>query len=398
MIKFEVNTPYDKKIFYLSDTDKDKHLVLTCAKNEDKYIVEFVEHYLKLGFDKVIIADNNDTPTVETILKTYIQNGQVQIFDFRGCEAFQVHLYAAFAGLGNYKWCGYFDADEFLELNGFVDIKDFLSDINENCVLFHWINFGSNGQVHYQDKPLTERFPKPVSPIIYFKENAFVKSIVRGGDYWRGCWFNGSHVPYFSEENLYYKNVYNVCGYHVLEGKEYSYMHCRYPFRYKNGFIRHYYTKSFDEWIEKSNRGWPDGTPNLSTSTFFGFNEKNDFDFNKVIYAAFGSNSDFYNNITEYSDFYREVLDKYSVIHLKCERTLVYALLITAISCMKAIKNHTFIFSGEYMDDSLFTYLLECGFHTENNVVFCFDETRIWNIFLKYHNKNENTYYIINCD
>ena len=52
--------------------DKDKYLVLTCAKNEDKYLVEFVEHYLKLGFDKVIIADNNDEPTIEPILENYI--------------------------------------------------------------------------------------------------------------------------------------------------------------------------------------------------------------------------------------------------------------------------------------------------------------------------------------
>lgn len=398
MITFEVNTPNEYKKFYLSEEDKDKYLILTCAKNEDKYIVEFVEHYLNLGFDKVIIADNNDEPTLETILRTYIESGKVQILNFRGSDAFQVHLYAAFAGLGNYKWCGYFDADEFLELRAFLSVKDFLRKIKENCVLFHWINFGSNGHTHYENKPLSERFPKPVSPIIYFKENCFVKSIVRGGDYWRGCWFNGSHIPYFIDKELYYKNVYNIGGYSVTEGVEYSYMHCRYPLLYKNGFIRHYYTKSFDEWILKSSRGWPDGTPSLAASTFFAFNEEGKFDFNKIIYAAFGDNSDFYNDITKHSEFYKEILDKYSVIQISNDSTLIYSLIIIAVACMKAVTNHTFIFKDKHIDDTLFTFLLECGFHTGNNVVYCFNDEDVWNTYLKYHNKKEGTYYIIECN
>ena len=45
-----------------------------------------------------------------------------------------------------YKWCGYFDADEFLEIGKYRDIKSYLKDIEEPCVLFHWICYGSNGE------------------------------------------------------------------------------------------------------------------------------------------------------------------------------------------------------------------------------------------------------------
>ena len=37
-----------------------KVLICTVAKQENKYIKEFVEHYEKLKFEKIIIYDNND--------------------------------------------------------------------------------------------------------------------------------------------------------------------------------------------------------------------------------------------------------------------------------------------------------------------------------------------------
>ena len=71
----------NKKKITLHIEDLDKYIVLTFAKNEDRYIVEFVEHYLKLGFDKIIIVDNNDQPTLENILSEFIKQGTVELLD-----------------------------------------------------------------------------------------------------------------------------------------------------------------------------------------------------------------------------------------------------------------------------------------------------------------------------
>lgn len=391
-----LNTPTSSGImtFEMDENDKDRYLVLTCAKKEDNYLIEFVEHYLNLGFDKIIIADNNNEPTILTVLDKYIKENKVQVLDFRGISSFQVQLYSAFANLGVYKWCAYFDADEFLEINAYLDIKSFLNEIEENAVLFQWINFGSNGEVHYNNKPLKERFPKPISPILYFKENCFLKSILRGGDYWKGSNFNGSHIPYFDETNKH-KNIYNLGGYNKLLPEEGSHLHCRYPLCYKYGYLKHYYTKSFDEWITKSSRGWPDGTVSLNTATFFGYNKKETFDFDKFIYCAFGSNSDFYNDITKHSEFYNEILSKYSVIEFKNDSYLIYSLIITLVACMKATTDHTFILTDKHIDNILFGILLECAFHTGNRIVYCPTHTHVWNTYLKHHKNNEQTYYII---
>ena len=37
-----------------------KICVCTLAKNENRYIKEFVEHYKKYGVDKIYLYDNND--------------------------------------------------------------------------------------------------------------------------------------------------------------------------------------------------------------------------------------------------------------------------------------------------------------------------------------------------
>ena len=54
--------------------------IITSAKFEECYIEEWVQYHLNIGFDKIIINDNNpkDYPYNPTdILKKYIDNGQV---------------------------------------------------------------------------------------------------------------------------------------------------------------------------------------------------------------------------------------------------------------------------------------------------------------------------------
>ena len=54
--------------------DKDKYLVVTCAKNENEYIREWIQHYLNLNFDKIIICDNNDDESLLDVISDYIKN------------------------------------------------------------------------------------------------------------------------------------------------------------------------------------------------------------------------------------------------------------------------------------------------------------------------------------
>lgn len=201
--------------YYPKDpSDADKYIVCTCARGENDYIVEYVSHYLGMGFDKVIICDNNPDDSIESVLADYIDAGTVEIFDCRGFNSFQVQFYSMFASEGNYKWCAYFDADEFLELGVYSDIKEFLSTIEEDCVSFNWIVYGSNGKKHKTKGGVQKRFPIPVLPLALYKENVFVKSILRGGKgRFKDVWFNGSHIPMCSNPDM----KYNIGGYCVVD-------------------------------------------------------------------------------------------------------------------------------------------------------------------------------------
>ena len=72
---------------------KKKGLCLcTFCKKENLYAKDFIEYYRSLGFDKVIIFDNNDIngEKIDYLLKNYIRNKFVEIIDIRGIVSAQI--------------------------------------------------------------------------------------------------------------------------------------------------------------------------------------------------------------------------------------------------------------------------------------------------------------------
>lgn len=364
-------------------SDIDKYLVCTCAKNENAYIIEFINHYLKLGFDKIIICDNNDNDSLDDLLKDYVERGEVTIYNCRGFDSFQVQFYSMFCKEGNYKWCAYFDCDEFLELGVYSNIKDYLATKeNEICISFNWMMFNSNGEGSQRPGDVQERFPLPTSPIGLFTENVFLKSIVRGGDTFKnGCWFNGSHVPMV--EGMYRRSV---GGYYDV----YSDTHQSFPPRYKEGYIKHYYTKSLEEWIGKSNRGWPDGTANLRTSNFFLLDNWSNFNIEKMVLGLFSDMT-----LKDLKEENYDSLNEWDVFHITNSNKHIYALMLGLFKMMYKLKGKTFILTDEHIDDTLFNLFLEMGFKTGNKVVWAYNHNDIWNCYLKYNKGTAGTYYII---
>lgn len=369
--------------FHKDPSDKDKYIVCTCARGENDYIVEYVEHYLNLDFDKIIICDNNDDDSVETVLKKYIDNGTVEVFNCRGFGSFQVQFYSMFCYEGNYKWCAYFDADEFLELGVYTSIKLFLDTIPEedDSVSFNWLVYGTNGIKHKRPGRVQDRFKEPVRPVVMFKENVFIKSILRGGPMrFEGCWFNGSHIPMCSNPVRY-----NIGGNHISNIA----VHTHSPVRYKCGYLKHYYTKTFDEWIKKASRGWPDGTPTLTGSNFMLCENHSNYPIDNMIDAFFISPGD----NGSFGERMYSLLEEFDVLEIKNSSQQIYALTTQLISMMKSTTDHTFILSDAHIDDTLFATFLEYAIVTGNRVVFARDAREVWLAFLRYSQK-EN-YFIL---
>ena len=59
---------------YNNSSSRTKTVICVIAKKENKYIKEFIEHYIYLGINKILLYDNNDIEgeNFDNILISYI--------------------------------------------------------------------------------------------------------------------------------------------------------------------------------------------------------------------------------------------------------------------------------------------------------------------------------------
>ena len=172
------NLNYKEKIFNINY----KGICLcTICKNENLYLREYVEYYRLLGFDKIIIFDNNDIngETFNELLKYYILNDFVEIIDIRGLKSVQIgaYNYCYEKSKNKYDWIAFFDLDEYLYIKNNLNITNYLYNKRfQKCqsIVLNWHIFDDNDLVKYDNRTLLERFKR-----IKFKSSR-AKSIIRG--------------------------------------------------------------------------------------------------------------------------------------------------------------------------------------------------------------------------
>lgn len=235
-------------------------LICCIGKNENRYVRNYVEWYKNLGVTHICIYDNNDIDgeRFEDVIGDYVNDGYVEIIDYRGLKVcqFQAYTECYHNNKNDYDWILFIDCgDEYLKLNRCNTIGEYLSMpqfINYDLIHVNLMTIGDNDSIEVNDRPLWERFPNPIpfdTNIAYnFPENCHVSSIVRGGledIKWEG---NGySHTP--SPNNL---RCCNNVGF-TCDGNS--------PFAnvdYQLAEFRHYTTKTAKEYCEKMRRGFPD--------------------------------------------------------------------------------------------------------------------------------------------
>jgi len=144
-------------------------------------------------------------------------------------------------------------------------------DAKAYCI--NWMVYGDNGNTFYSNEPVVQRFPKPMPynfKIGYsFPENCHIKSILHYDIK------NTSFATVHNVANCEGLQYYNGDGQKVLKSSPFQ------ELRYNNIFIRHYYTKSLEEWIDKK-YGSTRADINLSYSNnypledYFKYNEVTD--------------------------------------------------------------------------------------------------------------------------
>ena len=237
-------------IIYINYLNENKTMIAICmiAKQENNYIKEFVDYYKKLKINKIFLYDNNDIngEYFEDILSNYIKYNFVEIIDYRGKYKPQFQAFnECYVKNEYFNWIAFYDADEYLYIQNYTNINKFLSLSQfKNCssILINWKYYGDNDKLYYEQRPLQQRFTKP----FYFNNNnnknkylyAAGKTIARSG-----LNLTWAHLPHYLEN----KPICRPNG-EILE----NYFS---PPQYSNAYIKHYATKSTEEFIGRIIRG-----------------------------------------------------------------------------------------------------------------------------------------------
>ena len=237
-----------------------KVAILAIAKNESRYIKEWLDYHRNLGVDQFFIINNDepDNDIMYNILEaeSKAKNDIVQI-NIPGAEELKKVGMQEGAYNGVYqqviricsdiKWLAIIDIDEFLYFDG-KSAKEYLAQqiFNDTDVIhLNWRIFGDNGQIHYEDKPVQERFPKQCPLNVSYNsderakgiyENMFVKSIVRLTDKPMRIHAHVTHV----QNGITRRSDGTVSTNPWFESLSTD-----------NNYVKHYNTKSLEEYIDR---------------------------------------------------------------------------------------------------------------------------------------------------
>ena len=245
--------------------------ICSIGKKENLYAKEFVEYYLKLGIKKIIIYDNNEIngEKFEDVLKEYIINEKVEIIDVRGFASAQFPSYMdCYKKYGNqFDFLIFIDFDDFITIKNNTDINTFLNNEKYNkceTIILNWVMYGDNNLVKYDNRTLIERFTKPKSNWSRGKSiiRTNISNLIISSTH-----IIGINIKYFCDSN----------GNRIFPK---SFHDFRVPYK-PEAYIKHFFTKTAEEFCNKINRGdahFPNNCPEYldilkgRIKTFFIFN------------------------------------------------------------------------------------------------------------------------------
>lgn len=242
--------------------------LVVIGRRENRYAVEFVDYYKKIGFDDIFIIDNNHDGEehFEDVLQPYIDDDFVHIIDRRNLfrNKLQVRLYEEmYNTLSNdYDWIAFFDFDEFLWFEQDNNVKEYLTRQmfdGFNQILVNWKIYTDNNLIYDDGRPCMERFTTPMNEIkcveyMNVPENMHVKPIIRTG--LPNIFMDIPHM--FVTPEL----TDTTCNASGKKIKNYVFT----PLAYDFAYVKHYTTKTIDEFI---NNKYAKGVGDRHISVFY---------------------------------------------------------------------------------------------------------------------------------
>lgn len=227
--------------------------IFTVIKNEHLYIEEWIKYHLDLGIDHLFIFEDEDSISHKEIIDKYssdnVSLNSVAILPInkkpyiRNWQDAKQSLYNK-EGLWwiknnyDYDWCFSIDCDEYITLSNKNDtLQSVLSLYSEyDAVILQWQNYNANGNIYkpnYNDKGIIDTYTQKCEKSIRDTIWKCTKLMYNFKNY-KKHYFLGTHL------------CYDFCKWCKTDfSKDLG------KFIYDNIYIRHYLTKSWEEYIWK---------------------------------------------------------------------------------------------------------------------------------------------------
>jgi hypothetical protein len=227
--------------------------VCLIARNEASYLLEWIAYYRALGFDKIIIYDNESRDLTATILGRLAQAGIVDYHPWPDRSGINRQASAYEDAVARYRarvaWMAFFDIDEFLVLKHHGSIAVFLREYElYSGVAINWRVFGSSGHRVRTRGLVIERFAK--CAVRTAPPNRCIKVIVRPEQV-TAC---SIHICQIQSGALV-----DADGIDIMPTLQGGGIHAR--ISHSAAQLNHYIVKSWEEWLQKKARGRAAVTP-----------------------------------------------------------------------------------------------------------------------------------------
>lgn len=226
--------------------ERQKSVICAIVKNERRFIREWVEHYLGIGFDKVYIYEDFGSGSHVDELTDYIKDKRVDVVNldethfvphYKKGTRTQSELYSKFLRLCrngeiDADWVGFFDVDEFMMFEEGWTLEMLEDDFADyGGVLLSWKLYGASGHLKRPDGGVVESYTVHMS-------DGF---LLDGGKQWNVK----SLVNVRKCDGKRHIHVFNGCRFTdnktLNEGKL---VFCK-------AWLNHYYTKSWEDYLNR---------------------------------------------------------------------------------------------------------------------------------------------------
>lgn len=226
-----------------------KSVICAIVKNEQRFIKEWVEYYLNIGFDKLYIYEDYDSKSHYNQISEYIENKFVELVNISesnlpipkrgvistGGQSTQRILYKWFfnqckTGKIEADWIGFFDVDEFMMFEDGWNLELLEQDFDNYAgILLSWRLYGANKHIKRPKGNVVDNYTSYM-PDGFLLDGHFAVNVKSLVNVKKCSGLNTIHV--FKECQLT-----NHSNDKILS--------------FQKAWLNHYYTKSWEDYLDR---------------------------------------------------------------------------------------------------------------------------------------------------